>query len=369
MIDPKKEISIFKSYLKSNAVYKGGKSKHDIAGFGKKVYKLSSNENLLGSSPKAIAALQQHIHHLNEYPDRTGMRLQQALDQFYNKQLSTDHFIATPSGSEVLDLIIRGFLGEGLECIISNPCFVPYIMFSEKQGAKVIDIPLQAPDFSLNVDAILAAINDKTRLIFLTNPNNPTGTHIPKDKLEKLIHNVPDHVIIVLDEVYYQFADAADYTTALPYVKAGKKIIGLNSFSKAYGLAGLRIGYAYSTPEIANYIRQLCKPFLVNALSMEAAIAALEDKEFIQQTVDLIQTEKEYLYRELDKNGIQYWKTQANFILTKPKVSPQVFEEQLQKEGIMIRPTTNFGAPNCARVTIGTHEANEAFINALNKIT
>jgi len=145
---------------------------------------------------------------------------------------------------------------------------MPYIMFSKKQGGKVIDIPLLAPDYALNVDEMLAAVTDKTRLIFLTSPNNPTGSYIPKADLDRLIYGLPDHVVVVYDEVYFQYADAPDFTTALPYIKEGKNVIGLNSFSKAYGLAGMRIGYAYSTPRIIKYISQLYKPFLLNTLKL-----------------------------------------------------------------------------------------------------
>lgn len=171
-----------------------------------------------------------------------------------------------------------------------------------------------------------------------------------------------------MDEVYYHFTDADDYSTALPYVNAGKKIIGVNSFSKAYGLAGLRLGYAYSTPEIAAYVRMLIKPFFINTLSLEAAIAALSDKEHLQKTANLIQTEKPRLYQVLDEVGMHYWKSQGNFILIKPTMDIKAFEEEMLKEGLMVRPVANFGAPGCVRVTIGTREANDAFIAALKSI-
>ncbi len=360
--------SIFKSHLKPSNLYIGGKSRKEIDSGGKKIYKLSSNENLLGSSPKALAAIKTQINNLSEYPDRTDKRLQEALAAFYKNELKVGQFITSNSGSEVLDLIIRAFLGEGLEYITTNPMFKPYQMFSDRMAAKQVDIRLLDPDYALNVEGVLAAINENTRLIFLTSPNNPTGTYIPKATLDAFIDKLPDHVVLILDEVYFNFAEAEDYTTALPYVLADKNIIGLNSFSKTYGLAGLRLGYAYTTPKLAEYIQRLYKPFQVNTLALEAGIAALADTDFLNKTVALIQKERLYIYEQLDQLGIKYWKSQANFILIKPAIDAKQLVELLQKEGIMVRPVAGFGAPGCVRVTVGTSVANRAFIEALEKV-
>ena len=360
--------SIFKPYLKPSNLYVGGKSRNEIDSGGKKIYKLSSNENLLGSSPMALQAIRNQLDKLYEYPDRTDTRLRIALEQFYNQQLSEDHFFTAMSGCETLELVIRAFLGEGLEYIVSNPMFMPYQMFSAKMGATMIDVPLRASDFSLDINGILNAITDKTRLIFLTSPNNPTGTYIPKDTLQNFLNQVPNHVVVVLDEVYYHYADAADYTTALPFVLQSKNIIGLNSFSKTFGLAGLRMGYAYSTPEIAEYIRCLYKPFHVNRLALEACIGALADKVFLQETITLVQNERPKFYEAFERLNIPYWKSQGNFILFQPPMNDKVFVERILKEGIMVRPVASFGAPDCVRVTIGTTEANKAFINGLERV-
>lgn len=365
----KEKINIFKESLTPKSAYKGGKGKVEVlAKIGdKKLYKLSSNENILGSSPLAIKAMQYVISNMSEYPVRTDHKLRQALSDFYANVLSPEQFITGNSGVTLLDTIQRAFLQDGNEIIISNPAFKPYHAFARRLGAKIVDVPLIGECFDLDVESILAAINDETRLIFITNPNNPTGTHIPKDQLDALINNVPDHVVIVFDEVYYQFADAEDYTTAIPYVDEGKNVIAVNSFSKAYGLAGLRVGYAYSTEKIARYIAQLDIPFEINSLAIEGAIAALHDKEHIKKTVDLIHTEKEFLYNELEALDIEFWETQANFITIKPEMVDTEFEEAMLLEGIMVRPSKNFGLPECVRVTIGHREANQAYINALKK--
>ncbi len=357
----------FKSFLQAKPVYKGGKSKPKT-GKGKKIFKLSSNENMLGSSPKAMAAIQQQLGGLNEYPDYNDNKFRLALEKFYEGKLQANQFITTNSGVASIELITRAFLEEGSECIFSNPAFGPYRGFPKKVGAKSIDVPLIGPNFQLDVKGILTAINEKTRLVFVTNPNNPTGTHLPKVQIDELINGLPEHVVLLYDEVYYQYVEATDYVRAFPYVQAGKNVIGINSFSKAYGLAGLRVGYAYSTPEIAAYLQQLRRPFMINSLSMNAAIAALEDTEFIEQTVALIHREKAYLYAKLDQLGINYWKTQANFFLIKPDMDTEIFEAKMLEAGIMVRPTASFGAPGCVRVSIGTREANTAFVVALKII-
>ena len=354
----------FKPYLQGNASYKGGKS----AGNNTKIFKLSSNENQLGASPKALAAIKNHIESLSKYPDNSDERLRAALEEYYNGQLNADQFVTTNSGVANIELIIRGFMNEGDECIFSNPAFGPYHEFPKKIGAVSIDIPLLGDDFLLDVERILSAITDRTRLIFITSPNNPTGTHIPKRQIDQLIKGMPDHVILVFDEVYFQFADAEDFVRPLPYVLEGHNVIAINSLSKAYGLAGLRVGYSYSTPEISTYLRQLRIPFMINTVSMEGAIAALKDDDFIQETVEMIHTEKKFLYKQYDELGIKYWKTQANFILTQPKMTPTEFEEKMFEEGVMVRPVAGFGAPKCVRITIGTREGNEALISAWKKI-
>jgi len=241
-------------------------------------------------------------------------------------------------------------------------------MFAKKLGAEVVDVPLKGKNYLLDIPSILKAINKKTRLLFLCSPNNPTGTHIPMAQLDELLSQLPAHVVTVFDEVYYQYADAADYTTALPYVDAGMNVIGVNSFSKAYGLAGMRVGYGYTTPELAKYISNVRRPFHINTLAMDGAKAALTDKLFIKKTVSLVQEEKAYIYKQLDKLGVKYWKTQANFITIKPKMKDVLLEEAMLKQGIMVRPVANFGAKGCIRVTIGDRTANQAYLRALKKV-
>jgi len=358
----------YKTYIPASSTYKGGKSKEEAGAAGMKVYKMSSNENPLGASPKALEAVKKYSPSISEYPSPMDYRFRAKLSEFYNGVLSPEQFITTNSGVANIELIIRGFLDEQSECIYCSPYFNAYKDFSEMMGAKTIDVPLLGKEFALDIAGIEKAITDRTSVLFITSPNNPTGSYIPKSQVDELISILPEHVLLVFDEVYYQYADAEDYVRALPYVLAHPNVIAINSFSKAYGLAGLRIGYSYASEKIATYLRKFRIPFMLNTLSMEAAIAAMQDDEFLERTVSLIHKEKQYLYKELDTIGLEYWKTQANFILVRPQMTPLQFEAKMIEDGVMVRPLVGFGAPDCVRVTIGTHEANETFINALKKI-
>ena len=358
--------------LKPSNLYVGGMTRDEvIAKIGdKKLYKLSSNENLLGPSPKAVAAIKHHADAVGEYPDRSDNRLRQALSEYYAGTLLPEHFVCGNSGSEVLEFICRAFLTDSSEYIVSNPCFKPYQMFSAKLGASMVDVPLlKHADYKLNIDGIISAITASTRIIFLTSPNNPTGTYIPRADMYALLDQLPDHVVVVYDEVYARYADASDYAEGSEFVSKGYPVIALNSFSKLFGLAGLRLGYAYSTSEIADYLRRLYKPFIINTLALEAGIAALSDHTFLKDTTDLIKAERPRIYAALDRIGIRYWKSQANFIQIEPTTEANELVEALLLEGIMVRPVAGFGSPGCVRVTVGTTEANDAFLAALEKVT
>ncbi|RDY58703.1 histidinol-phosphate transaminase [Flagellimonas nanhaiensis] len=358
--------SIFKPHLEPKEVYKGGKN---IPPSNKKIYKLSSNENPLGASPKAVEAIKAALNKIDLYPDQTDIRLREALVKDFNGQLDSDQFITGNSGSEIIDMVLRAFINEGDEVIFSNPCFLPYSVFSRWYGATQIDVPLKEPDYSLHVEGILNAITERTKIIFLTSPNNPTGTYIPRAVLEDFLSRIPKNVVVIFDEVYQHFADAEDYVSALPYVLDGQNVIALNSFSKTYGLAGQRVGYCYTTKTIANYLRLIHKPFLLPLTSMEAAIGALEDQEFIAQTVETVLEGRKFLAAAFEELGIKYWPSQANFFIIDPPLPEMEFTDKMMDEGIMVRPVSQFGAPGKVRITIGNQEANKALVNALKKIS
>lgn len=360
--------SLYKSHISiATKSYTGGPAKPKITS-GRQVFKLSSNENLLGSSPLALQAIQDNVNSLHEYPEPTGQSLQLALSQYFKNELSPDQFITANSGVGIIDLIFSAFLDKDLECIVSNPAFSPYTRFADKLGAVVIDIPLIGDALHLDIDGIINAITDQTRVVWVCSPNNPSGTYIPKQQIDTLINQLPQHVVLVYDEVYRHFVTAEDYTIGLPYVSEGRQVIAINSFSKAYGLAGLRVGYAYSTKEIASYLNFFRRPFFINTLSLEAAKAALLDKGFITKTKANTKAGKSYLYEQFDVLGLSYYKSQSNFIMVKPKLDVPIFVQLLFDRGIMVRPVKDFGAPGHVRITIGTPQANRALVNALGDV-
>ena len=353
----------FKDYILNTVPYKGGSVREE-----KNITKLSSNENPLGPSPKAIEAIYRNLHQVSEYGFQDDHIFIKKLSDFFEGTLLPDQFLPANSGMELLDIICRAFLSPGDSCILSSPTFMAYKNFAELCGAKVIDVPLKNDTYALDVHGIFAAINETTKLIFISNPNNPTGSFISRAEMDELIRYLPDHVILLYDEAYYQYVGQLDYPRAQDYIEKNKNVIGLHSFSKAYGLAGLRLGYIFSTTSIMGYLRHLRRPFMVNSLSMEAGMAALDDWTHLSKTLTLNQTEKQWLYEQLDKLKIHYWKTEANFILFRPLTDAESCTANLLREGIMVRSTSVMGAPDCVRVTIGTREMNAAFIVALTKI-
>ncbi len=358
--------TFFKSYILEDSTYKGG-GKKIVMPAGVTVHKLSSNENPLGFSDKAKEAIIKATSELSLYPDNTDIRLRQALVKDFKNALTVDHFVTANSGSEIIDIISKVFLSEDDEILVSQPCFLPYKAFTRWMGAKAINVPMTS-DYDYDLDGILNAVTPKTKLIFLASPNNPSGNYIPHDTLKSFLDKLPNHVIVVYDEVYRHFAEAADYTSALPFVKEGYNMIAINSFSKTYGLAGLRVGYCYAPLELSNYIRKVCKPFLLSSLALEGAIAALEDLDFVERTVALVQKERKYVLNGLQELGIKHWPSQGNFVLIDPPIGDMDFTVFMEQKGIMVRPVGVFGAPGKVRISFGVREANTAMLAAIKAL-
>lgn len=356
----------FKSYFQTKVKYKGGSSGTPIPG--KKIYKMSSNENPYGTSPQVLEHLQKHIEQLHLYPDTTDERLRKALVDHYKNRLTIDQFLTANSGSEIIQLIIKGFLQIGDEVIVSSPYFVPYSTFSEWAGATVKDVPLVKPSYKLDIAGIADAVTDKTRIIFITSPNNPSGTYVNKTQLEEILSIVPSDVLVIYDEVYQHFIREEDYATAEMFLEKYPNLIGLNSFSKAYGMASLRLGYMYSSEEISNYIRLIQRPFPINKLAMEAGITALGDQGFIDDVYTHVQRELEFLHSGLTELGIAHIPSSANFIMFQPPKKSASFVKNMTEEGIILRPLDNYMAPGWVRVSISSRDGNQAFLKALRKI-
>ncbi len=334
------------------------------------VYRLSQNENPLGPSPKVIEAIQEATKTIASYPNYSDIELREAIVEVSGRGITPDHIYTGLSGYEALEILARGFVKAGDEVIVSTPTFISaYKKTSTLQGATVIDVPLHPETFDYDVEGVLSAITAKTRLILLCNPNNPTGTIIKAEQLDRLMKAIPEHVLVVSDEVYHHYVDDPDYPDSLQYVLEGKNLVLTYSFSKAYGLAGLRLGYGIARPEIANYLASFHRGFHHSSFTLAAGIAAVRDVEYVQKAVDFTKNEMRYLLGELDRLAVPYINPAANFVLFKsaPYDTREITEKFMQA-GILIRPQHKSGLNNYVRVSVGTHEANTLFIMRLEEI-
>jgi histidinol-phosphate aminotransferase len=360
MSQEKFDHPLFKEHIKKATRFQLRKPTPNKTGWDK-FYKLSSNENLMGPSPMAVKAMQDALNGVYEYDFYDDFQFQDVLADYYKQELKPGQFITANSGVEVLEIICRGLVKVGSECIISSPTFSPYTNIVELEGGIVIDVPLELPDYSWNIHGILEAVNENTALIFITNPNNPTGTYATKTEIDYLMDHLPEHVIVVYDEVYYHFVEAEDFPYAIDYVKAGKNVIGLHTFSKIYGLAGLRVGYGFTTPVIGEYLNKIFRPFRIGTLPTLAAYEALKDEEHVKRSQEMVWQGKEWLYQQFEEHDIEYWPSQGNFVMFKSPIDSLKLTAALLDEGVMVRPGDNFGAPGCIRLTIGPEEANRRF--------
>ncbi|HIE53435.1 MAG TPA: histidinol-phosphate transaminase [Armatimonadetes bacterium] len=328
------------------------------------VLKLASNENALGPSPKAVQALQEAAATVGLYPDGSCSALKQALAAHWN--LEPEQIIIGNGSDELIQFIGLTFLAPGDEVIQADPSFVRYEAAAILNQAKCLKVPLR--NFTSDLEAMAARLTPRTKLIFVANPNNPTGTMNTRDEVERLLDRVPDHVLVVLDEAYYEYVDDPDYPDSLQYVREGRNVIVLRTFSKIYALAGLRVGYGLARPDLIGYLNQVREPFNVNSLAQVAALASLQDPEQVERARRMNREGKEQLYRAFTELGLPYVPSQANFVLVDVKRdSRQVFAALLRR-GVIVRTGDIFGLPTHLRVTVGKPEENERFIAALREV-
>ena len=346
--------------------YVPGKSIEEVQKeFGaKKWVKLASNENLLGPSPKAIAAIRKELPNIYLYPEGPCTILRKALA---GKFALPEGMVVISNGADNLILIIASaFVNEGDEVVMADPTFSVYTNVTQIMGGKPIKVKLK--DFTHDLDTMLKKVNRKTKLVFICNPNNPTGTTVSLESFNYFLSRLPERVIVVLDEAYGDFVEDAFYPNGLDYIRERKPVIVLRTFSKVYGLAGLRVGFALGREDVVDCLYQVREPFPVHRLAQVAAVAALKDEDHAIKSIKLVYEGKRYLYRELDRIGLFYVPSQANFVFVDfEKDSEEVFQALL-KEGVIIRPGKIWGYPTFARVTIGRMEDNHRFIKALKKI-
>lgn len=333
------------------------------------VIKQASNENALGPSPLAVKAIQETLLNIHRYPPVADDELRAKLaSTLTDGDLSEECFITGNGSCDVLCMITRAFIcEEGDEAIMCPPTFQLFEIAVNICGGKCVFVNLK-DDFTYDLPRVLDSITDRTRLIFLCNPNNPTGTVLDPAELDEFLADVPPCVLVVIDEAYREYVDPKLLPDTLAYIREGRNAISVRTFSKVYGLAGLRIGYGIAYEELAQYIRRLRVPFHINAVSMRGAIAALDDREHVEKSVRHNRVEREFLYAGLDELELSYARSQSNFILVRPGYDPQLIYERLLEKGVIIRPMAAFRAPDCFRITVGTRAENERLLQALGEV-
>lgn len=326
--------------------------------------KLASNENPLGPSPLAARAIRQAIEKLHRYPNGGSYDLCQRISDRLN--LKRENIVLGNGSDDIIAMLGQVLLQPGAEAILPQPAFLFYKIMISSCGAIPVGVPLKS--HATDLDGMLDRISPQTRLIFLTNPHNPTGSLIAKKDFDSFIEDLPSNIVVVLDEAYIEFVRDTDYPNSAEYLQSEKTVVGLRTFSKAYGLAGIRIGYGLMPPFLTELLHRVRQPFNVNSLANVAAIAALDDKEFLASTLRLVHDELDFLYAGLDNLGIRYIKSQANFFLIQVgKNADDVFEDLL-KLGVIVRSMTSYGYPDCVRVNIGLHAENVRLLESLAKV-
>jgi len=329
----------------------------------KNVIKMASNENPLGASPKAVSAIKKALSQVNRYPDSNSFYLKRRLAAKYN--LKASNFLLGNGSDEIIDVIIKTFVEDDENIITADTTFLEYKIIARVNNRKVITVPLKY--FKYDLEAIKKKIDKKTKLIFIANPNNPTGTYVTRHEIFDFVKGLPENVIVVLDEAYETFIDVDDFPKSISHIGSDNVII-MKTFSKVYGLAGLRVGYAIAVPELISDMEKVRQPFNVNMLAQAGALATLDDKKFIKKTRKVVLEGKNYFYQELKKLGIAYVPSVANFVLIDVDKDTVWFFNQMLKDGVIVRDMKQYGLNSFIRVTIGTKKENQRFIKVFKKV-
>jgi histidinol-phosphate aminotransferase len=345
--------------------YEPGKPIEDVAReLGLKpseIIKLASNENPLGPSPKALAAMHETLERAHFYPDGGGYYLREGIAQ--KTGFTRAHVMLGCGSNEIIEFIGKAFLNPGDEIVMARHAFVVYKLMATLFGATTIEVP--DPNYAHDLDAMLKAITPKTKEVFIANPNNPTGTLLSQAEIDRFMDKVPEHVIVVFDEAYYEFLENPPDT--LKFVREGRNVVVLRTFSKIQGLANLRIGYGIAKPELIDVLQKTRQPFNVNGIAQAGALAGLLDDEHQIKTREITIEGRDFLQREFGAMGLEYVPSFANFVLVKVGDGKAVFGA-LMKRGIIVRDMTSYGLPEWIRVSIGTMEQNERFLAELKKL-
>jgi histidinol-phosphate aminotransferase len=330
-----------------------------------KVIKLASNENPLGASPLGVRAVQDYLAEIHRYPDADAKAVNRAIAEKLN--LQSQQIIVTNGGDELISLISEAFLEPQDEIIVPSPSFTEYEFGARLMDATVVSVPL-GKDYGYDIEAILSAVTEHTKIVYICSPNNPTGTYLPQDDMEKLLAALPKRVLVVIDAAYSHFATADDYADGLDYVRKGYPVVVLQTFSKIYGLAGLRIGFGAAPEAIIRHIVKVKEPFNVNALAQAAAAAAITDDLHVQASRQLNTAGREQLYEAFIALGLSFTKSMSNFVLVELGPETPRYYDLLLAKGVIVRRGDIWGLPDHVRITIGTQDENEFLINTLNEI-
>lgn len=327
------------------------------------IIKLASNENALGPSPRAVEAMRAEATRMHLYPDGGSYYLRSALAS--RLKLDPSHILPGNGSNELIELLGHVFLSECDAIVMSERAFVIYKLMAMLFKADTVTVPMKG--YTHDLEAMLKAITPRTRLVFIANPNNPTGTRVTAEALDRFMDHVPEHVLTVIDEAYVELLDPADQPDTLRYVREGRSVCVLRTFSKAYGLAGLRLGYAVGSAELVALLNRARQPFNVNYMAQAAAVAALDDEGHVEATRRMVREGLDQITSSLEEAGIGYEPSCVNFLLVEVGNGREVFQA-LQREHVIVRPMDGYGLPEYIRVTVGTRSENERFLEALLRV-
>jgi histidinol-phosphate aminotransferase len=326
--------------------------------------KLASNENPLGPSPLALKAIRAATMSLNRYPDGSGHLLQSKLSQKLN--IAVENIVLGNGSDEIIALLALVLLQPGDQVIIPKPTFLLYDNIVRSVGATPVYVSLN--ELSIDLDAVLENISSECRMIFLCNPNNPTGTVFSASDFERFLQTVPSDVVIVVDEAYIEFVRNPNCANSLEFISRDSALVTLRTFSKAYGLAGLRIGYGLMSQTLAELLNRARLPFNLNSLALAGAAAALDDDAFLEKTIRLVHEGLDFMYESLNRRGIEYFPTQSNFFLIDVKKDAQEVFQRMLSEGVIVRSMKAYSFPNYIRVNVGLENENQRFLKTLEKV-
>jgi histidinol-phosphate aminotransferase len=334
--------------------------------------KLASNENPLGPSPLAVAAAAVALHGVNLYPDDLAFRLRNKLAATCG--CDADGILVGSGSSDVIDMVARTFLAPGCNAVFSRHAFAMYAIYTQAVGAEGRAAPPNPADhpsmpFGHDLEAMAARVDRHTRVVFIANPNNPTGTWLPGDALKAFIEQLPGHLVVVVDEAYFEYVDKPEYPDTVQWIDAFPNLLVTRTFSKAYGLASLRVGYGVSQPALADLLNRVRQPFNVNGPALAAAVAALNDTAHVERSARLNQEEMARLESGFRQLGLDFVPSAGNFLLLDLGRRAAPVYEALLREGVIVRPVDNYGLPDHLRVSIGAPEENQRLLQALARVT